>query len=251
MANDEKKISLTLEPSKTGISRPAFTVDPELANSGEVPSITKLLNRKTLEAKASEPAALKISPMQEAPAIATSVAPAASKPEIRVIGTLRDRRTSNRLELWDLGRMKQSTNLQEKLAHDLFDKRILHSCLFLSTAPKPPGEMTPHFVAQAAAGDRVHLSTWTGIRWITSQTPLIWNSMMRSRCFSLMGTSQGSLQQEEQIWRSAMGIPAQLVVTLIRIGTASQPQGVLVCVSQQPITDSKVEEALSGSARAA
>src|SRR5687768_2153522 len=118
MTDENKKKPHAGEGTKTGLSRPAFTVDQDDSlNLANVPSITKLLNRKTLEAKPVAAALLKISPMKEEGTL-SAMSPA-SKPEIRAQSISRDRRSNHRLVLWEMGRMKQSIHPQEKLVHDL------------------------------------------------------------------------------------------------------------------------------------
>ncbi len=189
-----------------------FSIDHEKTGQLEVPSITQLLNRKKLGL--------------ETPELPPKMA---STPQIRGAAPLQDRRTKNRLELWDESDPippPDPTTL-EGLVRSL--KKLTHASWVLILAPTAAGA----FEAKAVLGGGRELWTLTtGFRWQTQPATPGYTALMTQGWNEL--TPHSTLGDARAL-RAALAMEASQSLWMIAGGKRGAPPS-RVILAAVPLT---------------
>ncbi|MGZ3686852.1 MAG: hypothetical protein ACXWP5_13375 [Bdellovibrionota bacterium] len=198
--------------------------------TGTMPSVSRLLNRKTLHLTRTSDGDTK--------AVNTTIRvsePTQAEPSQAPVLKRTERRSSKRpaLAAWTKASLQGSS---DPMAQGLF--QLLQSgargALFMAICNPVPGAPTPTFAASAAVSeDPQQTSLWQGLNWNPAVLPQIWNQFVRSGFVELSPNASG----EAQTTRQALGVPDGEILTLIRCGPAQACRGMMAILSGQSLKD--------------
>jgi hypothetical protein len=217
----------------------AFTLD---GDSDNMPSVTRLLNRKSLNLTSTPkhetppaPAAEEIAPPE--PVVDPSPI---SPPRAAVVLKVKPivKKTAHPvapLIIWDKAKIKMGPDPLGKGIAQLIDKGA--SCaVFLTIAPPSPGSKVPQFIGTAAVLPDKRLSIWTGLHWDPNKSPEAWNFLVKSGSieFPPPGT-QTQLDSHRNVIRAAFGVESEEWLLLTRVGTPNACRGIVVILSKKSL----------------
>ena len=251
-----------------------FTFDAERTGSVDVPSVTKLLNRKSLgmpEASA-VPKNFNVSPDLKLAATQPSKAPAQDQPipiEVSVsadavpfeltgniqisvseggsqkapappvakvqLAVIREHKDLVQLILWDQVQMKGGADPLGRGIAALFEKGA-HSALFLSIRAADQTLGVPKFMASACVQPGMKQVLWTGLQWDPKVVPELWNHFIKAGFVEL--APPGNLTNEKStrnVVRGAFGLQKEEWLLLVRAGPPNQCRGVLALLSTRSL----------------
>lgn len=194
-----------------------FTVD-NTGSSTEVPTITKLLNRKKLNS--ATPTASKIS------AVPPPVPPPAVKPKIQKVVKRKAPSSTRRLALWSRPELTEAKDEIGRALNFLSEKGVIRQALLLKLSEDSCYRAT-HGID---ASERVAL--WSGLSFHPNTAPDLWSALMKSGVLEL--TSGGSATSESVSFvRNLLGLFPEDHLTLFRCGSSSRCHAILVVISDQ------------------
>lgn len=189
-----------------------FTVQPE-DNSSQVPSITRLLNRRPLAPPKGEP------------------------PKVQPAGPRRSKTSPPpQLLVWDAYQLKKSKDpLSKGLLIALTQGAT--SALFLkaSTEGLQPGS-PPLFVSTAIAGETAKKSVWRGLVWDPSMLPEVWTPFIQSGQAEFPPPEgPTNIKSNRNMIRSAFGVLPGEWLTLVRVGSSENFRGTVALISRKSL----------------
>jgi hypothetical protein len=252
-----------------------FTIQERTQTGANVPSVTKLLNRKSLALKKDPPQSPAASPslsipssppsitLEEPPVTASSPSeisihfetsePEHFKPEHLEIES-RDKTSSSSLPkiqpaspnrrnshpnspilIWDAQILKSGSDPLGKGIVEMLRKGA-SSALFLAITPPPAGSPTPHFVSTAAVLPQDKLTLWTGLKWDPTVVPELWNYFVKAGTAEL--SPPGTLTNQastRNVVRTAFGVRRTEWLLLVRVGSPQACRGVIALISTQSL----------------
>lgn len=252
--------------TKTG----QFTLD-STQSGAEVPSVTKLLNRKKLiksDASVQKPAEMEPSVAEISPSIPseeqsiavssyeplleieTSQGPSSSAaarpqsaPNALMLKIKPSHRRSGKLEndtllIWDLLQLQAGGDPLGKGIAVLFEKHHAVCALFLGIEPPASKSGLPRFAARASVMGKERVAIWSGLVWDPTIVPELWNYFVKTGQAELSppGTMT-NVQSNRNVVRAAIGVRSDEWLTLIRIGPPTACRGVLALVTRQSIVN--------------
>lgn len=229
------------------------TVDHDSTGIMTMPSITRLLNRKTFMVSktsgAKEPTktgelVILTTPTPNPPMPPASVPSlqigSEPTPKPLIKSTVRvqkakqisaEQRGVQRVALWDPKQLKGETDPLGKGLAILLEQGA-QQALFLSITPAPAGSPVPHFLASAAIAPRERLKVWTGLKWDPTIVPSLWNLFVRSGHAELPPSgADADLASNRNVVRTAFGAAQHEWLLLVRAGTLDNCRGVLAVIS--------------------
>jgi hypothetical protein len=246
----------------------SFTVDNDLTGGGDMPSVTRLLNRKSLSisqpytqaAPPPKPPAVCKPPPSPPPFSAgpdiisidtetitheleqsinsnmenASDTPQSGQPQAQIKRSSRKNQASHGAQLivWQRGELSGSADPLSKGIATLLDAGA-QCALFLSITPPPSGCQVPHFKASAVvAAPTSKISVWTGMKWDPTVAPDAWNYFVKTGFIELAppGTLT-NMKSNRNIIRAAFGIGKNEYLILVRAGPPTTCRGVLAIVA--------------------
>ncbi|MGK5083778.1 hypothetical protein WDW37_10790 [Bdellovibrionota bacterium FG-1] len=227
MAND-----LKIPPKKPG---DPFTVDNDESEMIDVPSVTRLLNRKKLSVSDN---------YKQQPALALDTLPPPTREielppptllRIQLAKPRNNRKTAPSLIAWKVEQLKAGPDpLGKGLALAL--DRGATCALFLSITTPPAGSPVPHFIGTAALAPPQKTELWSGLKWDPMLVPELWNHFVRAGFVELSPPSANTyIKSNRNVVRAAFGIDPQEWLLLVRAGPPTDCRGVLALVSETSI----------------
>lgn len=205
-----------------------FSVKPEADAISEVPSITKLLNRKKIVsgertiARLTPPAA-PVSDRQ-----ATQLTPVSKITAIQR-GNRRSVGKTAPLTEWKPSELNKSQNTMKLALHALFERKIVQAALYLQNIqPTSGGASTPSFSAVASMAAQAKHSIWKGLQWDPQVFPDVWKVLL----------AKGYAEFQPGVRNancSAFGVDGMSWLTLIRVGTPERCEGLVAIISQSSL----------------
>ncbi|OFZ79795.1 MAG: hypothetical protein A3K03_08450 [Bdellovibrionales bacterium RIFOXYD1_FULL_44_7] len=237
------------DKTKSGV----FTVDTEQTGS-EVPTITKLLNRKsfinsrtsasseqtkmtgTLFRRTSEISGQTAVPSKPPipPARTTNEKSfmtqtlSTQTPNVKPVLRKAERRSSKRLIKWEIDQLKSATDMIRKTAAGFFAASA-EAVLFLPADTDKTNGLK--FIATAGCGPRETLALWTGIKFDPVIMPGVWKSVLS------IGAIEVANVAESRVFREVFGAQETDRVTVFRIGPASEVSGIIVVISKNSLAN--------------
>lgn len=200
------------QPPGAGQAGAEFSIDHDESIQLEIPTVTKLLNRKKLE----------IGEKSEAP-----------RPQIR--GAQRaDRRSGKRLEVLVADAPSgQAVGLAEGLARSLRAATGAAWVLLLTPIPNAGPQSPPEFEARSIlGGDRALWNLLTGFHWGQASSPSCYQELSMNRCFELTARST---QADAKALRAALAMDQALGLWMIALGKKTEaPALVLMTALADP-----------------
>lgn len=218
-------------PKKKPLSSEAdpFTTDSGADGGDEIPSVTKLLNRKSLAQ------VLK----KDTPSTAVPPSSTPTRPQIKKSvssSALPDAPPSISLQIWTPEILKHSTDPLALGLHSLFQSGGALQALFLSIAPPTPGSLTPLFKAKAAHAPPSKIALWSGMTWDPQWMPEVWNAIVSTGWVELSPPeAHTNVKSKRNIIRNSFGTQPEEWMTLIRVGPPKQCRGILAVISHDSI----------------
>jgi hypothetical protein len=207
-----------------------FTVRAD-GDISEVPSITKLLNRKKLKSQedTKSRSSLRLVPQEASPPPPPTDGPTMITPS-KGLGVQKSaRRTKNKpLSDWDLTRLKSREDPLAQGIFSLFNKAGASSGLFLTIEPQRGNEL-PLFVATAAVKAGTQLASWTGLTWSPGLFPELWRTLLERGSAEFQPDSRNT-------HRAVFDASPTQWLTFIRVGTPQKCRGLLVVLSRGSLT---------------
>lgn len=202
-----------------------FTVD-NTGNNTEIPTITKLLNRKKL-IKASSTGT--VGAPGPGTSSATAVPPptrAAAKPKIQKVVKRKAPSAARRLILWSRPELTQAQDDIGRALNFLCEKGVIRQALFLKVTAGS------YYRATHGLDAAERQALWSGLSFHPNTAPDLWQALMKSGVIEL--TSGGSATSESaSFMRNLLGLFPEDHLTLFRCGTATRCHGILVVISEQ------------------
>ncbi|MCM2322475.1 MAG: hypothetical protein NDJ90_04355 [Oligoflexia bacterium] len=261
-SRNSSKTKRHLTPEEIEEQFSPFTLDEKTSSHlAEMPSITKLLNRKKLDAKppAAPPSrATKLPPkpeiskgadftrpalpesVPEAPLEASAASPNFTPASIHRVSRSKRRQAASPLIQWHLSQLQNGKDpLGLGIAY-LLDHGAT-AALFL--AFRPEGTVN-RFIATAYTGATTKLTLWNGLQWDPSIAPSLWNYFVKSGYLELPppGTTTNQMSDRNVI-RAAFGVQGTEWLLLLRAGPNESCRGVVAILSPKSLL-AKVDAAL-------
>jgi hypothetical protein len=237
-------------------SQSSFTVDHERTGFNEMPSITRLLNRKSLTSKkqADQPMQVAIPAVESPTEGEKTTLLVESSPQITLSEPSRDpveaspsqhlppqikarkRQTQKSPDIaqWDLKKLSATADPVARAITTIHQKKLLHAALLLRSTPsRTPNELA--FVAAAMTStdqNRLNPTLWSGLCWNPKVTPEASQIFLNEGWLELQppGTKT-NITSARNVIRGAFGVLPSETLTLIRVGPAQQATGVLAIFS--------------------
>ncbi len=196
----------------------SFTVDTDKTGVMDMPSVTRLLNRKSLGLTSHQPTA----------------GPITRKAQRRVsLG-------QDLIEWTDPVLASEADPMGKGLL--ILAKKGMTSALFLALASATKNTNLPNFVGSAAYAAKQKKSLWSGIQWNPALVPSVWNALVKNGHVELgpPGTNT-NIKSNRNIVRAAMGIHQEEWLILVRVGPENACRGILALVSEKSLVSSLPE----------
>ena len=243
-----------------------FNIDAEATGIIDIPSVTRLLNRKSLNLKpatsssASTQAAPEAPPEPEAPEVVEApaafdggdsggidlgegpsdfhlesstspVAPQAATILVRPAASRQSPRPSP-LILWKIEDLKKNSDPMGKALATLVEGGGLKFAVFLGIDAASPQK----FQATAALAPKEKTELWTGMKWDPKTAPDIWGIFLKSGQIELTppGTVTNAMSSRNLV-RGAFGVDQKEWITLVRVGPATNCRGMVALISNASI----------------
>ncbi len=213
----------------------AFTTDGDTYGGGEIPSVTKLLDRKSLsqvikKAPKEQPVASE-EPSSPAPAEPVQTARPAVKRQQK--NTAASASNTPLLQVWQPAQLQASQDPLGKALHYLLHHGASEA-LFMPVHTPAPGSQVPTFKAKGAFAGAPKIALWAGMIWDPQTLPEIWNAIVKVGWVELSPPdSNTNLKSKRNVIRGAFGAQTQEWVTLARIGPLNQCRGILAIISTE------------------
>ncbi len=232
----------------------SFTVDSEQTGLTHMPSITRLLNRKSLlkskfynEAPASSkeqpsaPPSISLSPQALTPTVPPppqpemsvknlsepvlelelNRAPQQAQPQIKKA----ERRSTRRMDSWSLEVLRNRP--QDQFAQGLLElMQPGKAQMSLYLLPQTVG--SDSFLAAAALAPREKLILWTGFKWSKQEDPRLWEELTK-KGFSEIPPKNIPLKQ-------ALGLNPDERLFFVRVGKPPHLRGLLIVISSSDLS---------------
>jgi hypothetical protein len=213
------KYQKEVSPSKV------FSVKPERDDISEVPSITKLLNRKKIVSSTGTISRLTPPDSPVSDRHATKLTPVSKVTAIQK-GSRRSTAKSAPLAEWKPSELNQSPDSMKQAIHALYDVKLIQSALYLENAPTVSGGVaTPSFVAVAAVSAKAKHTIWKGLQWDPQVFPEVWKVL----------TTKGYAEFQPGIRNAncaVFAVDGMSWLTLIRVGSTDRCEGLVAIISQ-------------------
>lgn len=215
--NVSKEIQFTLDSEKTGVL--------------EMPSITRLLNRKSLKSSSSSKTAEK-KPEKNAEDIKSTSQPLQ-------LQTKQARRRSNstpKLLVWNRSDLASSADPMAQALSQLLEKG-LQSAVFLAAPPEEDTPSTiPELKASACLQPGAKSAIWRGLKWNPAMLPHLWRQLSTVGFIELPPPETATVATSDRnVSRTAFGVDSTEWLSLALIGPAHECRGILAMVSLQSL----------------
>lgn len=268
MKDPNAKNNSPLDPKET------FTIDSDTSqienSSTEMPSLTKLLNRKTLGTMTKKAPPPSISPSPETisnkefsseiippplkrplsqPSTPSSTlqtpSPVQSPPKqssssqstLLKIQPIR-RKTKNTIQplhIWTFAQLKTGKDPLGQGIILLLEKGA-KSALFLTVSTTTDESKAPLFQSSAIVRGNSQIGLWTGLRWDPNLVPETWNVFLKLGFVELTPPSaETNIQSNRNVIRTAFGITSEEYLLLVRVGPLTSMRGVVAFISTKSI----------------
>ena len=229
MANtgSAKKSAQAGEEEKT-----SFTIEIDTSHTVEVPSINRLLNRRSLNRGGSrretdsntntQPFVL---PSNE-PATSPNVSAPMTRPAKRP-------RLVQKLVIWTIDLLRNSPDPFGKGIAKLFE-RGANGALFLSLAYGAQGRTQADIecTSTAAVAAETKINIWTGLKWMPSSVPQAWDQLIRQGSIEISPPSADTLAVSyRSMMRTAFGLLPGEWLLLVRVGPERSCRGIIAFIS--------------------
>ncbi|MEO7162559.1 MAG: hypothetical protein ABI041_06545 [Bdellovibrionia bacterium] len=214
-----------------------FTVGTEEKTDGDMPSVTRLLNRKSLNLNTPSKPAIPAKPSFVAPEpIAAPLPPPVASVPLKVKTIVRKQSTSvTPLSIWEKAQLKGGTDPLGKGIAQLMEKGAT-CAVFLKIAPPSPESKVPQFVGTAAVLPGKRLAIWTGLRWDPNKSPDAWNQLLKSGVIEFPPPGNHTqLDSQRNAIRGALGVESEEWLLLVRVGPANACRGITVFLSEKSL----------------
>ena len=235
-SNSVKKMNQASDDERT-----SFTIEIDNSHTMEVPSINRLLNRRSLHRNGTE-GTLADTPVQTGTeTIETSppLAETAASFENQALTTKPAKRPRQikKLTLWTLESLKQSPEPFAQGIASMID-RGANGALFLSLVYGSKGRTQADIecTSTAAAAPQTKINIWTGLKWMPSTVPQAWDQLIRHGSVEIPPPSADTLAVSyRSMLRTAFGLLPTEWLLLIRVGSERACRGIVAFTSQQTL----------------
>jgi hypothetical protein len=221
---------------KDGNGPPIFTIDVDKSKVQEMPSITKLLNRKKLESRS-------ISSKVMAPEHTKSVHLRVEKkgaPKVQKVDPGMPRASLRRLREWSAADLASGQDSVRKGLALLAQKAPFKALVFLprKTQERQTKEALP-FQAVAAYGAGELARLWSGLSFSGELMPDLWKEILEAGFVEVEPSSSTGAAGEEResssrrLFRSFLGLPATSWFSVICHGRVGECLGVVVLITKK------------------
>jgi hypothetical protein len=210
------------KPDKPKKGTQAFLIDPEASEGNELPTVSKLLNRKKLLKQLQEEKSIKLERQKDKTLSKPPKLPEATPP-LKPLEILKNRRKTKRepLVAWTIKELQTSGDPMGSGLALLFERGITESAVFLALKNTSDGQI---FVATAGLNTDGFKNVWDGLNWEPKIFPEIWKVLLTKGYAEFAPESRN-------INRTAFAIDSKKWLTLIRVGTPQLCRGILAIVS--------------------
>ncbi len=230
-----------------------FSVDSDSSQLVEVPSITKLLKRKSFKKEQPDSTAPESTSKPEStnepesepesenePTVLVHTKEAEKKRQAKIQPAKRRGETSDHLNIWDRHTLQSSQDPLGKAILILLNKG-LKSAVFLAvesktmTSKKDASEI-PTFMSSAAVEPKDRLSLWTGLSWDPRVVPELWNQLIKTGYIELPPPGSMTNQKSTRnVVRGSFGLTGIEWLLLVKIGSKTAIRGLLAIISEKTV----------------
>jgi hypothetical protein len=226
------KIEVKLESVENDSKKnSSFTIDQDQTGVSEMPSVTRLLNRKSLklgDAKKSEAPPSKSEEKSDTEATQAFVKPQGPQVQARH----RTPMVMNDLTIWEPARLASTQDPISQTLHSMFKTGIVHAAVFLAYS-------NSQFVATAASAPdaaKLQVSLWNGLQFNPQNFDQVWEALKKNQWVDLgpPGTKT-MVTSARNVLRAAFGVKSSDTLALFLVGSDPSPRGILaILCSQSP-----------------
>lgn len=217
------------DPTRTDANgQPIFTLDSATNEPAEVPTITKLLNRRKLKgAQKTSAAGAPASPADR---------PADARPQIQKVVKRAISSAQRRLIIWTRPELAQSEDQVCRALHLLCETQNVQQAVLLNLFEQSTYRVTHGL----EAGEKAAL--WTGLSFHPSASPEVWQLLSTQGVVEAPGENELPPARQTTAESSALrfirnlfGVQPEERLVIFRQGTGSRCQGILAVVSEHPL----------------
>jgi hypothetical protein len=230
-----------VDSKKPGDKSKVFSIDSDSSQMIDVPSITKLLNRKSFQQQKSNPTGADPTAPPPAPAPeSTPQQPVLKQSKVQPAGRRSSQTPAKQIVIWEPHALTSATDPLAKAISVLLKKGVT-SVLFLSIKTGGATQI-PSFESSAAVQPGHRLGLWTGLSWEPTVVPELWNDLLNSG-YSELGPPGNLTNQKSNrnVVRAAFGISGQEWFLIVKVGPPHACRGVIGFIS-----DGSIVGALAG-----
>ncbi len=219
-----------------------FTLDSAGGDPVEMPSVTKLLNRKSLGLSVSSETktSIKTSPVQSKPSLP-------GQPQIQKVGPRRARTKSRKIAHWTDESLSVAEDSFQKAVHHLIQKGARQVLLLTPSSPTStasPAEST-RFDALCAYMTEEKEELWSGLSLSSAVIPDVWKQLFTQGTYEIIPSlSQNGQDESAAFIIKAFGIKSNEFFVIVRCGSPTACTGLLAMVSPFSLTK-EISEAFS------
>ena len=236
----EKSIGMSKNSKENKELSSSFTVDSDISSVHEMPSITRLLNRKSFTKTIASPSSPSLAPEEPPSQTFISLDPPApttegAGPSIASQPTRqRPQGALKPLHVWDPTTLRQGNDPLGKALASLLESGVTRA-LFLSIHPVA-GRLSL-FNASSAVNAGEKEAVWTGLCWDPTLLPGVWQQLISAGFVELPppGTMT-NLHSERNVSRAAIDVLPEEGLYLARVGTPQHCRGIIALISQKSLT---------------
>lgn len=217
--------------SNTSAQNP-FTLDNTSGEPVEMPSVTKLLNRKKLglSDSSSTKTSLKLKAPPKKPAVPTTTP---GQPEIMRVQPRKTRPKTQKIAQWTREDLAKATDTFQKAVHYLIQKGAQQALLLApQDGPVSHAQANIRFDALCAYMSEDKAELWSGLSLSPSLIPDIWRRLFSHGIYEIIPSVSLSTQDESASFLiKAFGLKPTDFFVIIRCGSPNACTGILALVS--------------------
>lgn len=154
---------------------------------------------------------------------------------VKIQPASRRQRPAQKLIVWDLNQLKNGNDPLGRGIFEALSKKGV-GALFLAIQPAASGTSIPTFSSTAAVLAPQKHTIWTGLKWDPTIVPEMWNHFIKTGWIELSPPgSFTNIASNRNVVRAAFGIQQSEWLLLICVGTRAQCRGVVAIVTTRSI----------------
>jgi hypothetical protein len=216
-----------------------FTLDHTEGDPVEMPSVTKLLNRKKLGLKTSSSSnKAATAPVSKSDSTKSNIA---GQPKIQRVQPRKGRAKQVKISRWSQESLAQADDTFQKAVHYLVQKGARQALLLTPDAPVSSGSSAHdhaaiRFEALCAYMTEDRAELWSGLSLSPSLIPDIWERLLTKGIFEIVPSVSLSSQSESAAFLiKAFGLKPTEFFVIIRCGSSNACTGLLALVSSHSL----------------